>query len=47
MIFCLSESLMILSLPATVYTVLIFYFLAAGRHTARRAAAPMPAVADG
>ena len=29
MIFCLSESMMILSLPATVYTVLIFYFLSA------------------
>jgi O-antigen ligase len=31
-IFCLSESLMILSLPATIYTVLTFYLLAACAH---------------
>ena len=29
MIFCLSESLMILSLTATVHTILVFYLLAA------------------
>jgi O-antigen ligase len=48
MIFCLSESMMILSLPATVYTVLIFYFLSAldavRRDDAAIALAPTPAV---
>jgi O-antigen ligase len=50
MIFCFSESLMILSLPATVYTVLIFYFLsgldAVRRDEAVAAPAPSPALSQ-